>query len=76
MIIFGVAFAFTNVLDRNAQGNHTEAEPLYRRSLAIQEQIFGPDHPTVAENCDDLAGVLVAQVRGRQAFLGKHSGHM
>ena len=25
-----------------------EAEPLYRRALAIDEKSFGPDHPNVA----------------------------
>ncbi|MGQ0664910.1 MAG: tetratricopeptide repeat protein [Pseudomonadota bacterium] len=27
------------------QGRHAEAEPLYRRSLAIREKALGPDHP-------------------------------
>ena len=30
------------------QGNHAEAEPLYLRSLAIREEVLGPEHPEVA----------------------------
>ena len=30
------------------QGRHTEAEPLFERALAIQEEVFGPDHPGAA----------------------------
>ena len=29
-------------------GRHAEAEPLYKRALAIQDEVFGPDHPGVA----------------------------
>ena len=29
----------------DAQGRYAEAEPLYRRALAIREQALGPDHP-------------------------------
>jgi tetratricopeptide (TPR) repeat protein len=35
-----------------------EAEPLYRRALAIDERSFGPDHPTVATALNNLAGLL------------------
>ncbi|MFC1813497.1 tetratricopeptide repeat protein [Thermodesulfobacteriota bacterium] len=31
-----------------AIGKYAEAEPLYKRSLAILEKAFGPDHPQVA----------------------------
>ena len=30
-----------------AQGRYAEAEPLYKRSLAISEKALGPDHPDV-----------------------------
>ena len=30
------------------QGRYTDAEPLYKRALAIDEKALGPDHPTVA----------------------------
>jgi hypothetical protein len=32
-----------------------EAEPLYRRALAIDEQSFGPDHPNVGTDLNNLA---------------------
>jgi len=32
----------------NNRAEHGEAEPLYRRALAITEKSFGPDHPNVA----------------------------
>ena len=31
-----------------AQGRYAEAHPLYKRSLAILEKAFGPEHPAVA----------------------------
>ena len=30
------------------QGRYAEAEPLYKRSLAIREKILGPEHHNVA----------------------------
>ncbi len=38
-----------------AQGNYTEAEPLYKRSLAIIEKVLGPEHPNVATSLNNLA---------------------
>jgi tetratricopeptide (TPR) repeat protein len=35
-----------------------EAEPLYRRALAIDEQSFGPDHPNVGTDLNNLAALL------------------
>ena len=32
----------------NSQGRYADAEPLYRRSLAILEKALGPEHPHVA----------------------------
>lgn len=40
-----------------------EAEPLFRRSLAIREKNRGLHHPEVATGLDNLAFVLRAQVR-------------
>ncbi|CAN0483784.1 unnamed protein product, partial [Scytosiphon promiscuus] len=31
-----------------AQGKFAEAEALYMRSLAVQEQSLGPEHPALA----------------------------
>ena len=36
------------------QGRYADAEPLYRRSLAIRERAFGPDHPKLAQWMDSL----------------------
>ena len=35
-----------------------EAEPLYRRALAIDEKSFGPEHPNVATGLNNLAELL------------------
>ena len=40
-----------------------EAEPLYRRALAIDEASYGPDHPNVAIRLNNLAGLLQATNR-------------
>ena len=40
-----------------------EAEPLYRRALAIDEASLGKDHPTVARDLNNLAGLLRATNR-------------
>jgi tetratricopeptide (TPR) repeat protein len=37
------------------QGRYAEAEPLYKRSLAIREKAFGPDHTNVAVSLNNLA---------------------
>ena len=39
-------------------GRVTEAEPLLRRALAIQEAALGPDHPNTAYSLSNLALVL------------------
>jgi tetratricopeptide (TPR) repeat protein len=44
---------------------YAEAEPLYRRALAIGEASFGPDHPSVARDLNNLARLL--QDTGRLA---------
>ena len=37
------------------QGRYAEAEPLYKRALAIREKALGPDHPDVAPCLNNLA---------------------
>ncbi len=37
------------------QGKYAEAEPLYKRSLAIDEKAFGPDHLKVATCLRNMA---------------------
>jgi tetratricopeptide (TPR) repeat protein len=43
------------------------AEPLYRRALAIDEASYGPDHPTVAIDLNNLALLLRATNRLAEA---------
>lgn len=52
------------------QGKFNEAEPLYRRALAISENALGPDHPIVATTLKKWAGLLENQVRPRRVFWG------
>ena len=40
------------------RARYAEAEPLYRRSLAIDEKALGPDHPNVAIRLNNLAQLL------------------
>ncbi len=39
----------------DAQGKYADAEPLYKRSLAILENALGPEHPDVAKSLNNLA---------------------
>ena len=48
-----VLFNLANLYDD--QGRYAEVEPLYQRSLAIDEKALGPDHPRVAANLNNLA---------------------
>jgi hypothetical protein len=47
----------------NARADYTQAEPLYRRALAIDEASLGPDHPDVARDLNNLALLLKATNR-------------
>ena len=50
-----------------AQGRYAEAEPLYRRSLAIREKALGPEHPDVGTSLNNLAELYRAQGRYAEA---------
>ena len=50
-----------------SQGKYAEAEPLYRRSLAIRKQRLGTEHPLVATSLNNLALLLDAQARYAEA---------
>jgi tetratricopeptide (TPR) repeat protein len=50
-----------------AQGNYTEAEPLYRRSLEILEMALGPEHPNVPKALDNYAEQLRETGRADEA---------
>ena len=47
--------------------NTAEAEPLYRRSLAIREEALGPEHPDVAMSLNNLAVLYREQGQYPQA---------
>ena len=49
------------------RAEHGEAEPLFRRALAIDEKSFGPDHPNVARGLNNLAGCSRATNRPAEA---------
>ena len=52
------------------QGEYAEAEPLYRRALAIREKALGPEHPDTAHGLNNLAELYDTQGnvrRGRAA---------
>ncbi len=49
------------------RARYTEAEPLYRRALAIWEKALGPDHPQAATSLNNLAGLLQATNRLSEA---------
>src|SRR2546422_7420029 len=51
----------------DSQGKYSEAEPLYRRSLAIREKALGPDHPHVAVSLNNLAAPYVTQGKYSEA---------
>jgi tetratricopeptide (TPR) repeat protein len=46
---------------------YSEAEPLYRRALAIDEASYGSDHPSVARDLNNLAELLRATNRLSEA---------
>ena len=44
------------------QGKYDDAEPLYKRALAIVEETSGRRHPHVASSLNNLADLLASQV--------------
>ena len=49
------------------QGNYAQAEPLYKRALAIWEKALGPVHPNVATILEGYSDLLRKLDRGVQA---------
>ena len=45
-----------------AQGKLEEALALYKRSRAIDEKVYGPDHPQVATDLNNEAALLQSMV--------------
>jgi hypothetical protein len=59
----GVAKALNNLASLyEALGKYSEAEPLYKRSLAIMEKALGPNHPDVATTLNYLAGLVWSRI--------------
>ena len=52
------------------QGRYADAEPPYKRGLAIREKALGPNHPDVALSLSNLAGLY--QALGRTAEAEPH----
>jgi tetratricopeptide (TPR) repeat protein len=42
-------------------GDYTEAEPLFRRAVVIDEKVLGPDHPDMARDLNNLATLLYTE---------------
>jgi CHAT domain-containing protein/Tfp pilus assembly protein PilF len=51
-----------------SEGHYTEAEPLFKRVLEIDETEFGPDHAKIATDLENLADLY--RVQGRAAEAG------
>ncbi len=49
------------------QGNYPEAEPLFKRSLALREKALGPDHPNLALMLENYAVLLRNMQRNAEA---------
>jgi tetratricopeptide (TPR) repeat protein len=50
-----------------AQGKYAQAEPLYRKELAVREEVLGLKHPDTAQSYNDLAVILDALGRAHEA---------
>jgi hypothetical protein len=50
-----------------AGGAYAEAEPLFRRALAVREQVLGPEHPDLATSLHKLAYVCDVIRRSAEA---------
>jgi len=51
----------------NAEAKYAEAEPLFKRALAIDEKALGPEHPQVASDLNNLAALYVHQGKYAEA---------
>ena len=49
------------------QGQYAQAEPLYKRSLAIREKALGPDHSDTAASLENMAALYRATNRIEEA---------
>ncbi len=49
------------------EGRYAEAEPLFKRALAIFEKALGPEHPNVATGLENYAALLRKTGRADEA---------
>ena len=56
-----------NAFEALQAGDYQRAAELYRRALAIQVEVLGPDHPDLARTLDNYAALLREQRRDREA---------
>ena len=54
-------------LSLHRAGDYAQAEPLYKRALAISEKALGPEHPDVAQSLNNLAALYATQGQYAQA---------
>lgn len=54
---------YSRASPRLLQGKCAEAEPLFQRTMAINEKTLGPDHPSTARTLGGLPDLFRAQVR-------------
>jgi tetratricopeptide (TPR) repeat protein len=43
------------------QGKHAEAESMYRKTLAVDQRVSGPEHPQTLATVTNLANTLLSQ---------------
>ncbi len=53
------------------QGRYADAEPLFRRALAILDHALGPDHPDTAMSLSNLASFLQGHGRTGDALVDR-----
>ena len=64
-----VAFSLNNLAFLySKQGRYADAEPLFKRALAIREKALGPNHPDVGVSLNNLAVLYAAQSRYADAL--------
>jgi hypothetical protein len=49
------------------KGQYAQAEPLYKRALAIEEKVLGPEHPRLALTLENIAEVCRETGRAQEA---------
>ena len=57
------------------QGKSTQAEPLFKRSLAIKEKTLGPEHPSVATSLENMAVLYRKMNRDKEAQAFENGQH-